>query len=364
MGLGPYPLFSLSEARERARAGLKLKHDGVDPLEAKHAERRAKKLEASKAITFRQAAEKYIAAHKAGWRNGKHAGQWTSTLATYAEPIIGALPVSVIDTSLVLKVLEPIWTAKPETASRLRGRIESVLDWSKVRGYRDGENPARWKGHLDHLLPARGKFAKPKHHAALPWKGVGAFMVELRKQNGTAARALEFTILTAARTNETIGATWSEIDLMSKTWTIPGARMKAGGEHRVPLSNDAIAVLKEMVKQGREGFVFKSGKAGLSNMAMLKLVQDADRMNRPGVTVHGMRSAFRDWCAETGKPSDIAEAALAHTPGGKVIQAYQRGDLLDRRRALMTQWATFCAKPYVERSDNIVQIHGGESAAS
>jgi integrase len=244
MGLGPVALYGLHEARQKALDARRLRHEGIDPIKARRAQRARQQLEAAKAMTFAQCADAYIKAHRAGWRNEKHAGQWGATLATYAEPIIGPLPVQAIDTALVMKVLErevrdacaepaaPLWTARPETASRLRGRIESILDWAKVRGYRDGENPARWRGHLDKLLPARAKVRKVEHHAALPYGELPGFLATLRMQEGTAAHALEFTILTAARTGEVIGARRNEFNLSEKLWTVPGNRMKAGRESR------------------------------------------------------------------------------------------------------------------------------------
>jgi integrase len=258
MGLGPLALFSLQEARERALDARRLRHAGIDPIEARDAERAAKRISESKAITFHQCAEAYVKGHRAGWRNAKHAAQWEATLTTYADPIIGALPVQAIDTALVMKVLEQeirdipgrsvaaLWQARPETASRLRGRIESILDWAKVRAYRDGENPARWRGHLDKLLPARAKVRKVEHHAALPYDEVADFMTVLQMQEGVAARALEFAILTAARTGEVIGAVWSEVKLRERLWILPADRMKAGKEHRVPLPERSLAILSEM----------------------------------------------------------------------------------------------------------------------
>ena len=225
--------------RKPARKALdarRKRHEGIDPIEARRAERARQRLDAAKAITFRQCGEDYIVSHRAGWRNEKHKYQWSATLSTYAYPVIGALPVQAVDTGLVLKVLEPIWTAKPETAGRVRQRMESILDFAKVRGYRDGENPARWRGHLDKLLPARSKVRQVEHHAALPYAELPAFLASLRTREAVAARALEFLILTAARTGEVIGARWNEIDLLDKTWTVPAARMKAHREHRVPLS--------------------------------------------------------------------------------------------------------------------------------
>jgi integrase len=315
MGLGPLYTIGLSEARDLAQACRKKVLEGIDPLEAKHAKRKARKLEAAKAITFKACAAKYIAANKAGWRNEKHADQWENTLTTYVYPTVGALSVSEIDTGHVTKVLEPIWTTKSETASRVRGRIESVLSYATTHGWRARENPARWRGHLENVLPKKSKVAKVKHHAALPWRESGAFMKSLAVQHGTGALAFRFAILTAARTGEVIGAQWSEIDMQHAVWTIPGERMKAGVEHRVPLSDDAMALLREAGKLRVDGvdFVFPGGKKDkpLSNMALLMTLR---RMKRDDLTAHGFRSTFRDWAAETGQPSDIAEAALAHMP--------------------------------------------------
>jgi hypothetical protein len=246
MGLGSAHTISLKKAREKAQQQRELLLDGIDPIEARNAERAAKRLEEGKAMTFRECAEHYIASHKAGWRNPKHAAQWPSTLETYVYPTLGGLPVQAVDTGLVMKAIEPIWTEKPETASRVRGRIESVLDWAAARGHRQGENPARWRGHLDALLPAKTKVRRVEHHAALPYARLPAFMTELRQQEGVGARALEFTILTAARTGEVIGARWSEIDFEGRLWVIPAERMKAGREHRVPLSKPALAILEAM----------------------------------------------------------------------------------------------------------------------
>jgi integrase len=359
MGMGPLHTVSLAEARKRAAEHRLRRHDGIDPIEARRAERLQARLDAAKAITFKECAEGYIKAHRAGWRNGKHAAQWEATLGTYAEPIIGNLSVQAIDTTLVLKALEPIWTAKPETAGRVRGRIEVILDWAKVRGYRQGENPARWRGHLDKLLPARGKVRKVEHHAALPYSKLLGFLIGLREQESISARALEFTILTAARTGEVIGVRWSEIDLINKTWTVPAGRMKAGREHRVPLSPRALAILEDMQehRHADDGFVFPGGKPGkpLSNMAFLMLLR---RMDRGDLTAHGFRSSFRDWAAErTNFPPEVAEMALAHTVSDKTVAAYNRSDLFERRRRLMQQWATFCTTPPAqERQSNIAPI--------
>jgi len=346
MGLGPLHTISLSEARKRAQAARHLLLDGIDPIEQKRDDRRMRAIEAAKAITFAACAAKYIAAHKAGWRNTKHAAQWTATLATYAYPTIGELAVAAIETGHITKILEPIWSQKPETAGRVRGRIEAVLDYATTHKWREGENPARWKGHLENVLPKRSKVRRVAHHAALPWREIAAFMVDLGKQDGIAALALRFAILTAARTGEIIGARWAEIDLAEKVWTVPADRMKAEREHRVPLSEAALAVLRKAVElrtDDGDAFLFPGAKrgSGLSNMAMLVLLR---RMKRGDLTAHGFRSTFRDWAGETGQPSDIAEAALAHVVGDKTVAAYQRGDLLERRRKLMDAWAAWCAR--------------------
>src|SRR5215472_6488428 len=246
MGLGPYPDIALAEARERAATQRKLRLDGTDPIAARQAGQQQAKLDAAKAMNFKACAEAYIAAHQAGWKNPKHAAQWPATLGAYVYPAFGALPVQVVDVGLVMKAIEPIWTEKPETASRVRGRIESVLDWATARGYRHGDNPARWRGHLENLLPKKTKVRRVEHHAALPYAEMAGFMAELREQEGIGARALEFAILTAARTGEVRGAKWDEIDLSTKLWTVPGERMKAGKEHRVPLSDATLTILEKM----------------------------------------------------------------------------------------------------------------------
>ncbi len=342
MGLGSRHILSLADARERASVCRKLLLDGVDPIEARNQRRSEARLTAARSMTFANCATAYIEAHRSGWNNAKHVSQWENTLATYAGPVFGSLPVQAVDTHLVTKALQTIWTAKPETASRLRGRVEAVLDWAKVRGLRTGDNPARWRGHLDKLLPKRSKARGVRHHAALPYVNMGAFMIELREQPGIAARALEFTILTAARTGETTGATADEFMLDQKLWTIPASRMKAGIEHRVPLTERAVAIVDDMHAGQHGAFVFRGGKAGkpLSNMAMLALLK---RMGRPDITVHGFRSAFRDWSAEqTNYPREVAEAALAHQLDDRVEAAYRRGDLFEKRRRLMNDWSKYC----------------------
>jgi len=360
MGMGPLAIYGLQEARAKALDARRRRHEGVDPIDARKAERMRAQLDAAKSITFRECADAYIKSHRAGWRNSKHAAQWQATLASYAGPVMGALSVQAIDTALVLKVLESIWSEKPETAGRLRGRIEAVLDLAKVRGYREGENPARWRGHLDKLLPPRSKVRRVVHHAALPYAELPGFLVQLREQEGIAARALEFTILTAARTGETIFAQWSEVALLDKIWTVPAERMKAGKIHRVPLSARALAILQEMEALrppgDADGYVFPGGKAGksLSNMAFLMLLR---RMGRDDLTAHGFRSTFRDWAAErTNFPSEVAEMALAHTVSDKTEAAYNRSDLFERRRRLMQQWATFCTRPAQETQSNVAQL--------
>jgi integrase len=344
LGLGSIHTTSLIEARDLAHEARRQLRDGIDPLEARRQAKQKKALTDANTITFKAAADQYIAAHCASWSNVKHAGQWRDTLATYAHPTIGELAVRAVDTALVLRVLEPIWKEKPDTASRLRGRIESILDWAKVKGYRDGENPARWRGHLDQALPKKSKIRKVEHHAALPYPQLPAFLIELRKQQGIAARALEFCILTATRSGETIGAKRNEINLSEKTWTIPAERMKAGVEHRVPLCDRAITILEDMeAARGLEGgFVFPGNRRGkpLSENAMYVRLQ---RMGRADLTVHGMRSTFRDWAAErTAYPNHVVEQALAHTIGNAVEAAYRRTDLFDQRHRLMDAWGEFC----------------------
>ncbi len=313
----------------------------IDPIDARDAANLRKSLQDARSITFAKCMESYIQAHRSGWKNAKHAEQWTNTIETYCGPVFGAIPVQDVDTALVVKVLDPIWTTKSETASRLRGRIESVLDWARVSGYRQGDNPARWRGHLDNVLAALKKSKRVKHHPALPFDLMGEFMKSLKNQEGVAARALGFLILTATRTGEVIGAKWNEIDTDAKLWTIPAERMKAGREHRVPLSAQAVAFLGK-VPPLRSGYVFPGQKEGkpLSNMGMLELLK---RMDRGDLTVHGFRSTFRDWASEsTNYPREVCEMALAHTIGNEAEAAYRRGDLFEKRRRLMLEWAKHC----------------------
>jgi len=304
-------------------------------------------MEAAKAITFAACATFYIESHKPGWKSEKHAEQWTKTIEAYCNPIVGGLAVQLVDAGLVLKILEPIWSKKPETASRLRGRIESVLDWARARGHRSGENPARWKGHLNQLLPALATKSRVKHHPALPYYQMGEFMPLLRVEDGVAARALEFTILTAARTGEVIGVKPPEIDLEKAVWIVPADRMKAGQGHRVPLSPRAAEIVRGMLDL-KGSYLFPGAKEGkpLSNMAMLALLK---RMERNDLTVHGFRSSFRDWASEqTNYPREVCEMALAHAISDQTEAAYRRGDLFEKRRYLMAAWSEFIDTPRPE----------------
>ncbi len=356
MGLGSASLVSLKEARGKAHAARKLLADGIDPIEARNAQRATQALERARAITFAECAKKYIAAHRASWKNAKHAAQWTSTIETYCNPVIGALPVADIDTGLVLKVLEPIWREKPVTADRLRGRIERVLDWATTRKYRKGENPARWRGHLKNLLPAMKKRLRVKHHPALPYEKIPGFMQSLRAQDSIAAHALEFCILTSGRTVEVIGARREEFDLEKAIWVVPASRMKAGREHRVPLSPRAVKIVKAQLALG-DTYVFPGARTGrgLSNMAMLKFLK---RIGYSDLTVHGFRSAFRDWAAEqTAYPREVCEMALAHTIGDETEAAYRRGDLLKKRHLLMDAWAKYAEQP--TKSAKVSKIRSG-----
>jgi integrase len=348
VGLGPLHTVGLADARQKALEHRQARLNGIDPLERRRAGRAAAVLDAARAISFAACAQQYIDSHKAGWRNARHAAQWPATLDAYVYPVFGSLPVQAIDVGLVLSAIEPIWTMKPETASRVRGRIESVLDWATARGYRVGENPARWRGHLENLLPKKSKVRRVEHYAALPYAEIAEFMVGLRQQEGVAARALEFAILTAARSGEVIGARWSEINVTERLWIVPGERMKSGREHRVPLSDAALTVIESMVAYRQGDFVFPGAKAGRpsSHSAMLTLLH---RSGGEELTVHGFRSAFRDWCAEaTNFPSEVAEMALAHIVGDKVEAAYRRGDLFDKRRQLAAAWARYCDAPAAE----------------
>lgn len=339
MGLGGFPSVTLAMAREQARMARSEFRAGLDPIAARRKAVSKRLAEQLNAVTFESAAKAYIDAHGDTWKNPKHRAQWSATLATYAFPVIGSLQTAHVTQAHVLAVLEPIWKTKNETAARLRGRIEAVLDWATVRGYREGENPARWKGRLDKLLPAPGKIQKTVHRKALAIDAVQQFMRDLRDKEGVAARALEFVVLTAARSGEVRGATWSEIDLDAAVWVVPGDRMKAGREHRVPLCAQAVELLKKMPRFVGNEHVFPSprGKV-LSDMALLAVMR---RMEVDAVP-HGFRSTFRDWVGErTDYPRELAEQALAHTLESKVEAAYRRGDALEKRRTMMQEWSDF-----------------------
>jgi len=355
MGLGSYPEVGLAAARRQAASVRDAARTGVDPLERRRETKRAAAAAVAPTMTFKACAEAFIAVHAPGWRNAKHAAQWGSTLATYVYPAFGDLPVGDIDAPMVVKILDPIWSTKNETASRVRGRVEAILDWAKARGHRDGENPARWKGHLQYALPARRKVARVEHHPALPFDEIGDFLRRLRGMDGVAARALEFLILTAARTGEVIGARWEEIDLDAKIWVVPADRMKAGREHRVPLSRAAVRLLDSLpVTRGEYAFVAKDLDTPLSNMALLMTLR---RMKRAGLTVHGFRSTFRDWAAErTNYSREVAEAALAHMVGDKVEAAYRRGDLFEKRRQLMDVWGEYCDGQATQSAAEVVDL--------
>ena len=368
MGLGALNAVSLAEARKKSEGCRNLLTEGTDPINARNATHTKTRLDEARNQTFRQCAEAYIETHKSGWRNAKHIWQWENTLSRFVYPVFNDMPVQDVGVSEVMKVLEPIWSVKTETASRIRGRIEVILDWATTREYRRGENPARWRGHLENLLPKRSKVQKVKHQPALTYSQMGDFMAALKGQEGTAALALAFTILTAGRTAEVIGAAWNEIDLQKGIWIVPAHRIKSGREHRVPLSESALHILKELKKQhnlieqkkdaNKNSWVFNGQKHGkpLSNTAMLMLLR---RMERQDITVHGFRSSFRDWAAEqTNFAREVAESALAHISGDKVEQAYQRGDFLDKRRQLMNAWARYCATPSIkeESEDKVVKL--------
>lgn len=342
MGLGPLHTVTLADARERARKARLLLLDNIDPIDAKRSTRAAQVLAQAKALTFAEATQLYFDQHSPKWKNAKHAQQFLTTLRDYAFPTIGKLSVGDVDTGLVLKCLEPIWKTKTTTASRLRGRIENVLDWCTVRNYRTGDNPARW-AHLRHVLPALAQVAKPVHHAALPFTELAGFLEALRARQGVDVRALEFTILTAGRTGEVLGATWSEVDLDQKVWTIPANRMKGGKAHRVPLSAPVVDLLEALPREDGNPFVFIGPKAGspLSPLAMIKLLARI----HPGITTHGFRSTFMDWCHERTSYSKVEiDMALAHAVGDKVEASYRRGDLFDKRRRLMDEWGRFAGR--------------------
>jgi integrase len=340
MGLGSLQDFSLAEARQRHRVLRQQISDGVDPLLVRRQRNAEHAAESAKVVTFRYCFEQCLASHEGGWRNAEHRRQWRTSIEQDVLPIIGEIAVDDIGTPHIIKVLEPIWKLKPETASRTRGRIERVLAWATVRGFRSGDNPARWRGHLQEMFPAVGKIAKVNHHEAMPYVDVPNFMSKLREVDHIAARALEFTILCTARTGETLGATRDEIDFTAKTWTVPATRMKGGKEHKVPLSNRAIEILQALPHTASPR-VFDIGE-----VAMLQMLREVHGSKGP--TVHGFRSSFRDWCSErTSYPPAVAEQALAHSIGSKVERAYSRSSLFEKRRKLMSDWSMFCSRPAV-----------------
>jgi len=357
IGLGGYPDVTLAQAREKARALKDKIKEGIDPVEERKAARRNLISDQSKILTFDIAAERFLSNKEHEFKNKKHAAQWGSTLRTYASPIIGKLPVSEIELNHIIQILEPIWLEKTETAKRLRGRIESVLSWATVSGFRKGDNPARWKGHLDTVLAKPNKISKVKHHKALPWQEINPFLEKLKKREGITAKALEFLILTATRSGEVRGATWEEIDLKAKLWTIPEERMKAGKEHRIPLTDQSIELLKSLPKMENEPHVFPAPRGGaLSDMTISSILK---RMKVDAVP-HGFRSTFRDWCAEhTNYPTIVAEMALAHTIGNKVEAAYRRGDLIAKRTQLMQDWSKYCNT--VQTEGNVVSIRESQA---
>lgn len=357
MGLGPLSAISLAEARAEAARCRKLVASGIDPIEERKERQRAAEATPN-SMPFREAARTYIESQRQGWKNAKHAQQWENTLTAYAYPVMGDVDVSDVDTAMVLRVLQPIWTKKAETARRVRGRIECVLDAAKVLGMRSGENPARWRGHLDKLLPKRERSKKVKHHPALPWQRIPEFMPQLTARDAPAARVLHLLILTCVRTTEALHARPEEFDLERRVWTVPPDRMKMEKELRVPLCADAVRLVQEAMKTATE-YLFPGQKKGkpLSNMAMLNML---DRMGYRDITVHGFRSTFRDWVAEcTEYPDSLAEMALAHAVENKVEGAYRRGDMLERRRKMMEDWARYCSG----RTGVVVQIKGDQAAA-
>jgi integrase len=342
MGLGPTHTISLKAARERAHAARLLLLDGIDPLAQKRAVREQRALEAAKNINFATLTSQYIAAHEAKWKDLRHSRKFIAGMRAYVFPTIGSISVAQIDETLVLKCLEPIWRTKTETASRLRSRIEAILDYATAAKLRKGDNPARWSGNLAYLLPAPDKIAPHVHHAALPYAEVSAFIERLRGMNGTAAHALEFLILTATRTGEVVGAHWAEIEWQAQTWTIPGARMKNGKEHRVPLAGRAMELLSGLHEEVGNPFVFIGARAGthISNDAMYSLTKAIN----PAITNHGFRSAFSTWAHETTAFADaVIEQSLAHTVGNAVKRAYHHGDLFEKRRQLLEAWAKYCS---------------------
>jgi integrase len=356
MGIGPCHVLTLAEARERARTASKLRLDGIDPIDHKRTQRVAAATAAAKIMTFKQCAEGFIRDNESDWTNPKHRKDWEGSLIRHVYPALGDLPVALIDTPLVLKVIKPLWARVPETASRVRGRIESVLGWATVHHYREGDNPARWQNHLEQVLPT---VASINHHAALPYAQVADFVAKLRKETSVTARCLEFIALTAARLNEAAATTWTEIDLETRTWTVPAKRTKAGKktgkQHKVPLSDAAIAILKDMLAIRRSDYIFPGQKEGrpIGHNALWEM---AKRASGADITVHGLRSTFKDWASEcTSFPNEVSEMALGHTIRSAVEKAYRRGDLFEKRRRLMDAWAEYCGK---QATSKVVALRG------
>jgi integrase len=361
-GINPVSLADARTEHLRLRALVKA---GTDPLEAERLEAEKKKaqtaLEAASRVTFRKAADAYLAAHERTWTNDKHRQQWHQTLRDFVYPVVGGMAVADIDTGHVTKIVEPLWRDKPESGSRVRGRLETVLDYATVQQWRQGENPARWRGHLEHILPARAKAAKVEHHAAIDWREAGAFMAKLRQDTSVASRCLQYTVLTACRSGESRGASWAEMDLSEGVWRVPGGRMKAGKEHRVPLSEPALEILREMAALRQTGdpdaLVFPSGTGRVMVNQVL-----ARPMAGSGATVHGWRSTFADWAAEMGRyPPHITEMSLAHAISSQVEAAYRRGNLFDARRRQMNEWARFLSRPM--EAGTVVPLKKAETAA-
>ena len=365
MGLGALNAVTLAEARLKATDCRKLLAAGFDPLDAKKEKQVQSRLAAAKGTTFEACAKAYIEAHKASWKDALYAKKWDQSLAKYVYPVMGRLPVQIVDTTLIMKVLEPVWQKKTTAAKRLRSRIECILDWAKVREYRQGDNPARWRGHLENLLANPSKLIKVKHFAALSYAKINGFLQSLERMGGLGAQALKLLIFTACRSNEVFSATWDEIDFENKVWTIPAERMKTGKEHRVPLTAPALAILKERRREGQtlgdndaepSPYVFSSpsGEGCISNEIMLAVLK---RMKRFDITVHGFRSSFRDWAAEqTNFTREVAEAALAHTVGNQVEAAYRRSDLFEKRRLMMEKWARYCQQVPAEGRSKVLEM--------
>ncbi len=350
MGLGPYPAVSLADARRKADKARSQVAQGIDPLTAAAAEKR---------LTFREAAEALIESKRPGWRNAKHAAQWASTLERYVHPSIGDRHVSKIQVADVLAVLKPIWTSKTETASRVRQRVEAVLDYARAHGYRQGDNPARWRGHLDHMLPKPSAVKSVEHHKAQDWRTAPVFMAQLESREGVAPKALAFIILTAARSDEVRSMRWGEVDMANAIWVVPPSRIKAGKEHRVPLCGAALAILGQRGVGGTDQLVFESevkrGKP-LSDVSVTKVMR---RMGYESITTHGWRSTFRDWAGESSEfAREVIEAALAHQIKDKAEAAYARGDLFDKRRALMAAWSSYLSRPSSQDLSTLNPLRG------